>query len=226
MVAAGERESKMAAASTRFARYAGGPFTPRPAHLLVGSPPPAILSSRETRCIAVVDAAPKVWGQASLRSATHPASRGSNMISPEMLRRYPYFVSVGEESLKRIAMMADEVNVDAGTRMFNEGEPANQLYVIVQGEVNVQYQLGNDELRTVDTLVGGDILVWSAIIAPYKTTAIGTATKPTQLIQIDAVKLRALCEEDPRVGYQLVIEVAKLLAHRLEGARAQLASVD
>ena len=147
------------------------------------------------------------------------------MISPEMLRRYPYFVSVGDESLKRIAMMADEIKIDAGTRMFNEGDPAGYLYIIVQGEVNIQYQLGNDELRTVDTLVDGDILVWSAIISPFKTTAIGTTTKPTQLIRIDSAKLRALCDEDPRVGYQLVIEVAKLLAHRLEGARAQLATV-
>ena len=132
-------------------------------------------------------------------------------------------MSVGDESLKWIAMMADEIKIDAGTRMFNEGDPAGYLYIIVQGEVNIQYQLGNDELRTVDTLVDGDILVWSAIISPFKTTAIGTTTKPTQLIRIDWLGLRALCNEDPRVGYQLVIEVAKLLY--AEGARAQLASV-
>ena len=147
------------------------------------------------------------------------------MISPELLRRYPYFVSISAESLKKIASMADEITVPAGTRLFNEGEPEAYLYIVAQGEVDIQYLLGSDELRTVDTLVGGDILVWSAIIEPYKTTAIGTTTKPTQLIRIAAPQLRALCDEDPRVGYQLAIAVSKLLAGRLEGARAQLASV-
>jgi CRP/FNR family cyclic AMP-dependent transcriptional regulator len=148
------------------------------------------------------------------------------MISPETLRRYPYFGGIGEESLKQIAMLADEVTVPAGTCMFHEGDPAHYLYIIVQGEVNIQYLLGNDELRTVDTLVDGDVLVWSAMIEPYKTTAIGTANKECRLVRISAPKLRELCEHDPLVGYRLTTQIAKLLSHRLEGARIQLASVD
>ncbi len=148
------------------------------------------------------------------------------MISPETLRRYPYFGGIGEDSLKQVAMVADEVTVAAGTRMFNEGDPAQYLYLIVSGEVNIQYLLGNDELRTVDTLVEGDLLVWSAMIEPYKTTAVGTTTKETHLVRISAPKLRELCEQDPMLGYRLAIQVARLLAHRLEGARIQLASVD
>ena len=110
--------------------------------------------------------------------------------------------------------------------MFNEGDPAGYLYLIVRGEVNIQYLLGNDELRTVDTLVAGDLLVWSAMIEPYKTTAVGTTTKETQLVRILAPKLRELCDKDPLVGYRLTIQIAKLLSHRLEGARIQLASID
>ena len=71
------------------------------------------------------------------------------MISPEVLRRYPYFGGISDESLKQVAMLADEVKVPAGTQMFNEGDPANYLYLIVRGEVNIQYELGTGELRTV-----------------------------------------------------------------------------
>ena len=148
------------------------------------------------------------------------------MVSPELLRRYPYFALISDESLKQIAMWADETVVAPDTRLFNEGDPAKCLYVIVQGEVNIQYQLGNGELRTVDTLVGGDLLVWSALVEPYKTTAVGTTTKETRLLRIDARQLLALCDKDPQVGYRLMLEVAKLLANRLEGARVQLAAVE
>ncbi|MBC7337778.1 MAG: cyclic nucleotide-binding domain-containing protein, partial [Clostridia bacterium] len=36
------------------------------------------------------------------------------MVSPEMLRRYPYFAKISEESLKEIAMMAEERSYPAG----------------------------------------------------------------------------------------------------------------
>ncbi len=147
------------------------------------------------------------------------------MISPEMLRRYPYFAGVSDESLKEIAMIAEEKRVPAGTRMFGEGDPAGVLYIIGKGEVNIDYLLGDGQVRTVDTLVDGDLLVWSALIEPYKTTAIGTTTKDCDLVCIDAGHLRALCEKDPLLGYRLTSQVAKLLANRLEGARVQLAAV-
>lgn len=146
------------------------------------------------------------------------------MVSPEMLRRYPYFAKVSEETLKEIAMLSEERSYPAGLRLFYVGDPADYLNIIVDGEVEIQYELGNGERRTVDTLVAGDILVWSALIEPYRTTAIGTTSKPTKVIAIKAKPLRELCEKDPVVGYQLTREIAKLLANRLESARVQLAA--
>jgi CRP/FNR family transcriptional regulator, cyclic AMP receptor protein len=147
------------------------------------------------------------------------------MISPEVLRRYSHFEGITEESLKRLAMIAEEKSVPANTTMFRDGDPADHLYIILSGEVNIQYLLGNGELRTVDTLVAGDLLCWSALVEPYKTTAIGMTTKNSQLACLDAKKLRKLCEDDPMLGYRLTNQVAKLLAHRLESARVQLAAV-
>jgi len=148
------------------------------------------------------------------------------MISPEVLRRYPYFAGVSEESLKAVAMIADEKAVPAGTQLFSEGDPADSMNIVVHGEVDIQYVLGNGEHRTVDTLVDGDLLCWSALIEPYKMTANGIARKATHLVVIDAEKLRNLSAADPTLGYQLLTQVARLLARRLEGARVQLATID
>ena len=148
------------------------------------------------------------------------------MISPEKLRRYPYFAGVSGESLKAIAVVADEESVPSATTMFSEGDPAKKLYIIVKGQVDIQYTLGSGELRTVDTLVDGDLLVWSALVDPHKCTTVGTTAQDTQLIAIDAAKLNDLCDADPLLGYRLMSQVSKLLAHRLEGARIQLATID
>ena len=150
------------------------------------------------------------------------------MISPELLRRYTYFADIGEDALKEVAMISEEITADASSTLFCEGDRADSMYILVDGEVDLQYTLGSGELRTVDTLVAGDLLLWSAVVDPYKCTATGTvrSTKKVKLISIDGVKLRKLCEDNHDLGYRMLISVTTLLATRLEGARIQLATQD
>ena len=148
------------------------------------------------------------------------------MISPEILRRYPYFAAAQDEGLRNLAMLCEEASIPAGTVMYREGDKADKLLILVEGEFDIQYTLGSGELRTVDTLVNGDLLVWSALVEPHRCTTVGTTAQGTQLIAIDAAKLRDLCEQDSLLGHRLMSQAAKLLAHRLEGARIQLATID
>ncbi len=148
------------------------------------------------------------------------------MISPELLRRYPYFADVSEEALKEVAMISEEVSGAVGETLFKQGDPADSLCVLTDGEIDLQYELGSGELRTVDTLVAGDLATWSAVVEPYRCTASGTARKDCKLLAIQGAKLRELMESNHDLGYRLLLSVTKLLATRLEGARVQLATVD
>jgi CRP-like cAMP-binding protein len=148
------------------------------------------------------------------------------MISPEILRRYPYFANVRDESLRKIAMISEEEFIPAGRVIFREGDKADHLYIILQGEVDIQYTLGSGEQRTVDTVVAGELIMWSALVEPYRSTALGTTRQDTKLVAIDAKQLREYCEQDHDLGYRMLLSVLKLLATRLEGARVQLATID
>ena len=152
-------------------------------------------------------------------------SEEKRMISPETLRRYPYFAEASEESLRQLAMAGHDVTVRAGDTMFNENEPADHLYIIIHGEVDIVYSLPNGRHRTVDTLVDGDLLVWSALIPPHRTTGSGIAMKETHLVSLEAVRVRAVCKQDPRLGRRLMTQVVKLLSNRLDGVQVQLAVV-
>jgi CRP-like cAMP-binding protein len=147
------------------------------------------------------------------------------MISPETLRRYPYFNAADDETLKALAMASEEIDIGTGEYLFRDGEPADRLYVLTEGEVDIQYVLQNGERRTVDTRVAGDLVVWSALVAPFKTTANGVAKRPTRAVAVNALKLRELCERDRELGYGLLREITLVMSHRLQGARVQLATV-
>jgi CRP/FNR family transcriptional regulator, cyclic AMP receptor protein len=148
------------------------------------------------------------------------------MISPEVLRRYPYFASAQEDGLRALAMMCDEVTVPAGTVLYREGDKADKLLILMDGEVDIQYPLASGELRTVDTIVPGELLMWSALVEPYKSTAIVTTRQASKLIGIDAEKLRAYCTKEYAIGNEVLLHLTKMLATRLEGARIQLAAMD
>jgi CRP-like cAMP-binding protein len=148
------------------------------------------------------------------------------MISPEILRRYPYFAAAQEDGLRVLAMICDEVAVPAGTVMYREGDKADKLYILVEGEVDVQYTLGSGELRTVDTIVPGELMMWSALVEPYKSTAVVTTRQNSRLIAVDAEKLRSYCASDHKVANDVLLHLTKMLATRLEGARIQLATID
>ena len=108
------------------------------------------------------------------------------MISAEILRRYPYFTAADDEELRALAVIFEEVAVPAGTVMYREDDKADKLYILVEGEVDIQYTLGSGELRTADTIVPGELLMWSALVEPYKSTAVVTARQNSRLIAVDA----------------------------------------
>ncbi len=148
------------------------------------------------------------------------------MISPEILRRYPYFAAAQDEGLRDLAMLCEEESIAAGTVMYREGDKADKLYILVEGEVDIQYTLGSGELRTVDTIVPGELLMWSALVEPYKSTAVVTTRQDSKVIAMDAAKLRSFCTENQEVANDVLLHLTKLLATRLEGARIQLATID
>jgi len=148
------------------------------------------------------------------------------MISPEILRRYPYFAAANDEDLRQLAMICEEESFPADTVVCQEGDRAEKLYILSEGEVDIQYTLGSGELRTVDTIVPGELMMWSALVEPYKCTAVVKMRQDSKAIASDAPKLREFCKSNREVANDVLLHLTKLLATRLEGARIQLATID
>ena len=149
------------------------------------------------------------------------------MISPEILRRYPFFASLTADQLRGIAMIADEVSYPAQTIIFKEGEEAQFLYVLVEGEVELLHS-GGDEGDIADSYVGsivkGEVFGISTMVGPFYLTASAKSEGPVATIQIEAAGLRAMCEVDHGLGYILMQHLAQALTQRLHETRVQLAA--
>jgi CRP/FNR family transcriptional regulator, cyclic AMP receptor protein len=152
------------------------------------------------------------------------------MISPELLRRYPFFGLLTDAQLKAIAMIAQETTFADGTEIFKEDARADNLYLLMQGSVDLYYTVDTEGVLdfTKEFLVGeinpGDVFGVSALIEPYKYTATAKADQNIRVINIDAIALRNLLEQDPKMSCVIMHQVAKAYAERLQLTRIQLAA--
>lgn len=149
------------------------------------------------------------------------------MISPELLRRYPFFGGLNEDELPAIAMIAEEVAYPPEAIIFREGEAATAIYVLTSGNVELIYEIerpGGADISYVGSIAPGEPFGISAFVEPYRLTATAKAAGAVRAIVIEAAPLRTLCEENCHLGYTVMCQVARTLAERLTFARVQLAA--
>ena len=152
------------------------------------------------------------------------------MISPELLRRYPFFGPFNDEQLKNISRVADEESVDEGVEIFEECAPAKFLYLLLEGGVELFYK-SEEEFHpktsrefSVGDINPGEVFAISSVINPYVLNATARAIRPSKYVKIDATALREMFEENPRMGYLAMHQVTKSIMERLSYTRVQLAA--
>jgi CRP-like cAMP-binding protein len=152
------------------------------------------------------------------------------MISPELLRRYPFFGTLSDAQIKAFAMIADEESVSKGTVLCEEGQPAKALFLLLEGGVSLYYKSEEEFYPKTrkDFLVGeinpGEVFAISALVEPFKYTATVRAEQDSRVVKFDSTAVNGLIEKDPRLYCILMREIAKAAMERLAFARVQLAA--
>ena len=77
----------------------------------------------------------------------------------------------------------------------------------------------------IRTRESGEVLGWSWLIPPYHWHFDVRAVELTRAIALDAKCLRGKCEEDLKLGYELLKRFAHVMEERLQATRLQLLDV-
>jgi CRP/FNR family cyclic AMP-dependent transcriptional regulator len=145
------------------------------------------------------------------------------MVSAEQLRRFQGFSEVPETTLAAVSRVGELKCYSAGQLLFEEGTAPEFLCYVVNGHVDIQAPGPGGEMVTVDSVGDGQLLLWSAVVEPYQTTARGVARSETLVVALRAGELRKICEREHTLGYRLLQDVTRSLGARLGGAFRQLA---
>jgi CRP-like cAMP-binding protein len=127
-------------------------------------------------------------------------------VKVEMISHVPLFATCSKTELRKIASLADEIDLPAGTRLTKEGASGKEFVVIVKG--------GADVLRhgkKLRSLGNGDFLGEIALVTGAPRTATVTTTEPTRALVIAAPAFRTLLRNTP----SMQLKVLDALASRL-----------
>jgi CRP-like cAMP-binding protein len=135
---------------------------------------------------------------------------------------HPFFTGIKPDYLKIIVTGASEVAFKPGELIFLENEPANRLFLIESGKINVEAHQPGDGTVPIQTIGAGDVLGWSWLYPPFVWHFQAKALEATTAIVVDGAHLLVAAEKNHSFGFELMRRVAQVLICRLQGARKQL----
>lgn len=127
--------------------------------------------------------------------------------------------------LETLAAIARFVEHPAGAWIALEGDPADAFHLVLEGRCAIDVAAAGRDPLVIATVHAGEVLGWSWMLAPHVWHFDVLALDPTRTIAVDGAALRAACDADHELGYEITRRLTRVIASRLEATRLQLIDV-
>src|SRR4249920_2679088 len=143
-------------------------------------------------------------------------------VTAEALAAHPFLHGMSGDHLVTLAEVASDVTFPAKQRLFEDGRSATRFWLIQSGHVALDLHVPGQGRMTIDTVGMGELLGWSWLFPPYRWAFGAVAAGPVEAFEFDGRTVRACCESDPVLGYELTRRLARVVAKRLQATRVRL----
>jgi len=134
------------------------------------------------------------------------------MAHEDLLRRTEFFADAPPEVIVALAGSGREQQLIRGDVLFNEGDPADSLYVVLRGRLAIAIANPIDHRETVVSLMeAGDLFGEMAMLDDGPRSAMARALETSAVLAIPYEPVIAAFRGDPRILWG----VTRLLAQRL-----------
>ena len=163
------------------------------------------------------------------------------MLSPQMIRRFPFFAGISYDNVVAVANISNGTTVEAGEYFFYENQTIDKLYLVSEGMVGIVISVPNPDVQhtvseqlmrefetddAILTTVGpGEVFGWTGMVSDYVTTAGAKALTPCRVIAIDCNSLREIIESDCLFGFAIMQKIAQVMRSRLRHSRIEALGV-
>jgi CRP-like cAMP-binding protein len=120
-----------------------------------------------------------------------------------------------DESFETLQTIAEHQTYPAGTTVFNEGDPADGMYLILEGSVQIIRKTASGEERTVAIVTPGQSFGEIGLLVERPRGATAAAGTELRVLKITRVALDLLHKSAPDIAYMMYQVLARSLAEQL-----------
>jgi len=142
----------------------------------------------------------------------------------DLLAGHELFGELSADDLALLAGCARLARFSAGELLVRTGGDADEFHVLRSGRVSLEVPVAGPPL-VIETLGTGDVVGASWLFPPYRWQFDARALEDLGTVAFDATCLRGKCDDDHRLGYELMTRFVALLAERLQATRLRLIDV-
>ncbi len=142
-----------------------------------------------------------------------------------LLASHKFFAGLEPRHLDIVVGCASNVHYNPGEYIFREGSDADKLYLVRAGQVALEVYSPAGGAAKILTLGEGDIVGWSWLVQPYRWHFDARAVDSVRATAMDATCLRAKCEADHELGYQILRRIVGVMETRMSAMIMQMLDV-
>ena len=119
--------------------------------------------------------------------------------------------AIGPEARRAIRRQGERVKLRAGRALFQAGDPADCLYILLSGALGVYISGSQGEPRLIAFIRPGETVGEMALLSGTPRSATVRALRDCDLLRLDHQSFRRIVEEAP----ELMVELGRIMARRL-----------
>jgi len=143
-------------------------------------------------------------------------------MTSDTIDQLPFFAGLSSEQSSMLKQLFLPVDCYSDSMLFDQGDPAEYLYLVVTGEVVIRFKPEDGALIPIAHVRSGGIVGWSAALGRGCYTSAAFCEGYTQMLRLAGRELRDVCERDPETGILVLERLAAVIAERLSNTHEQV----
>ena len=139
--------------------------------------------------------------------------------------RLPLFVGLKPAQMECMRSLFAVHQDEEGSVLFKQGDMADYLYVVVDGEIDVRYKPDDGPELTVTKVRSGGVVGWSAVLGNKLYSSSALCLSDSCFLQVRSEALHDLCVEHPETGRIIIERLAAVIAVRLRNTHHHVISL-
>lgn len=130
----------------------------------------------------------------------------------QILKKLPVFEGLLEDEHFKVIGMCSSTSLKKGEVLFRQGDEGQVCYILLSGSISINVE----GVGTIHVMKPGEVLGEIGLVTKTQRTATAVAKEDSVMLRLYADILHEVVKKYPRIGYIIMLNIAKILAERLK----------